>query len=318
MTIMAGAITSTGIHREHGLYLAATCPTNPSDLRRTCHGIGRIATISLYDELALYPKPGLVSLVDNGSHDDMTAATFLRSLFSLRHYFVAMAQAGLHHLPFHQLKALGIEAEKRMLRATGGINTHRGAIFAVGMLCAAAGLCHARSIPMSAAAIRLMLADEWGADLARHAQQLDSHSHGAQVARLHAASGAREEAALAMPSVFEVALPALEATLARTGCWERARIDALFSLMANISDTNVYYRGGDAGAQAVRTSAREFLERGGTIAGDWKEHAIACHRRFVDERLSPGGAADLLGAACFVFRVVTLSGPGVSRVAGKT
>ena len=272
--------------------------------RAFCAAIGRIATVSLYDELSLYPKPGLVSLVDNGSHDDMTAETFLRSLFSLRHYFVRMTEAGMRQQPFLTLKQLGIAAETRMMMATGGVNTHRGAIFAVGLLCAAAGVCRTQKTLISASSVRAALASEWGTELLRHAQDINGSSHGIQVANRYAASGAREEAALGMPAVFDLALPMLEATLAKTECWERARIDALFALMAIVSDTNVYYRGGVEGAQMVKTCARDFLARGGTGSADWKEYAICCHRRFSERKLSPGGAADLLGATCFVFRVV--------------
>lgn len=272
--------------------------------RNFCVEVGRIAVASLHDELVLYPKPGLVSLVDNGSHEDMNAETFFRSLFSLRHYFIRMTEAGLHDAPFHALKALGMEAEARMLRATGGINTHRGAIFALGMLCAAVGRCYGKGVSPSPPAIRQALIGGWGTDLVAHTRHGDAGSHGLQVAKRHAVTGAREEAALGMPSVFEVALPRLQVTMATTGCWERARIEALFALMANVSDTNVYYRGGEAGAQIVKLCASDFLARGGTAAADWKAYAGACHRYFMEKRLSPGGAADLLGASCFVYKAV--------------
>src|SRR6478736_3489767 len=100
--------------------------------------IGRAAIRALHTELLLYPKPGLVSAIDNGAHDDMDAGTFLRSIFALRHYFKAIASAGAAGSPFPILQHLGIEAEQRMLRATGGVNTHRGGIFCMGLLAAAA------------------------------------------------------------------------------------------------------------------------------------------------------------------------------------
>jgi len=107
--------------------------------RLTPAAIGRAATLALHDELALTPKPGLVTLVDNGSHDDMDAHTFMRSLFALRRYFVQIAEAGHEGAAFPELERCGIAAEARMLAATKGINTHRGAIFMLGLLCAAAG-----------------------------------------------------------------------------------------------------------------------------------------------------------------------------------
>jgi triphosphoribosyl-dephospho-CoA synthase len=80
-----------------------------------CRQLARLALRSLYQELTLYPKPGLVSLIDNGSHDDMDASTFMRSLFSLRHYFLQIAAAGMNGAAFEELKQLGIAAETRML-----------------------------------------------------------------------------------------------------------------------------------------------------------------------------------------------------------
>src|SRR5437870_9238230 len=80
--------------------------------------IGRAATLALYDELALSPKPGLVTLTDSGSHADMDAHTFMRSLFALRSYFVRIAALGAEGAPFEALQQCGIEAEARMLAAT--------------------------------------------------------------------------------------------------------------------------------------------------------------------------------------------------------
>lgn len=265
-----------------------------------CQHIARLAVRSLYAELALYPKPGLVSLVDNGSHEDMTAATFVRSMFALRRYFLHITHAGMAGASFEELKHLGIVAEARMLRATAGINTHRGAIFCLGMLCAAIGRCHALGVPLAPAAIRDTLVAHWGLALGAHGCDAGARSNGTRARLRYAASGAREEGARGFPSVFDVGLPALRRTLARGGGMRRARVDALFALMASISDTNVYHRGGIAGALTVRRQARAFVARGGTAAPDWEARALACHRDFVAARLSPGGAADLLGGACLL------------------
>jgi triphosphoribosyl-dephospho-CoA synthase len=271
-------------------------------VRHDCAAIALAAVRSLYDELSLYPKPGLVSLIDNGSHRDMDAGTFMRSLFSLRRYFFHIAAAGADGAPFDEIKQLGIAAERRMLAATGGVNTHRGAIFSIGMLCAAAGRCKALGLPSTPATVRATLLREWGAALAEHADASGA-SHGLVMAARHGAGGAREEAALGLPSVFGVALPALQQAHAQTGCWNRARIQALFALMAHVGDTNVYYRGGAAGAALVRGLAQRFIDRGGVSRDDWLRYATACHRIFSRRRLSPGGAADLLAAACLLHRL---------------
>lgn len=268
--------------------------------RKFCAELARMAVRCLYIELTLYPKPGLVSTIDNGSHQDMTAATFFRSLFALRHYFVRIAQAGINGERFSTLKQLGIEAEQEMLIATAGINTHRGAIFAMGLVCASIARCRALQRRPDAVNIRAVMLREWGAALMDHAKATTVNSHGWQVAALHAASGAREEGALGFPSVFTIALPALQEALDAGRTAEESRIDALFSLMAHVSDTNVYYRGGEAGAQTVKHLARQFIAAGGTSNKDWRVRALACHHIFIEQRLSPGGAADLLAVACLL------------------
>jgi triphosphoribosyl-dephospho-CoA synthase len=265
--------------------------------------VARHAVRSLYQELALYPKPGLVSLVDTGSHEDMDASTFVRSLFSLRRYFLDIALAGAQGAEFPVLRGLGIEAERRMLVATGGINTHRGAIFSLGMLCAAAGRAGAHG--WAPDSLRATLVDCWGAALSRH--RGTAASNGALVRACHAAPGAREQAAAGFPAIFELALPTLRRTLASGRGLRCARIDTLFTLMAELSDTNVYHRGGAEGARIVRDTSLRFLEGGGTASFNWEEDAVAAHRLFIEHRLSPGGAADLLAATCFVHSLESAS-----------
>ncbi|MDL2357220.1 MAG: triphosphoribosyl-dephospho-CoA synthase MdcB [Pseudomonadota bacterium] len=273
--------------------------------RHFCSETARIAVGCLHTELILYPKPGLVSLVDNGSHTDMNAATFMRSMFALRHYFARICRAGIDDAPFAVLRQLGIEAEARMLRATGGVNTHRGAIFSLGLLCAAIGRARAQDIALSADALRAIMLIRWGDALARHTSADGAQSHGLLVAGLHAAGGAREEGALGLPSVFEVGLPAMRRTLAAGRSMQLARIDALFALMAHVSDTNVLYRGGAEGALTVRRQAANFRAMGGTAHPRWRAYALECHRVLVARKLSPGGAADLLAATCLVHAAVS-------------
>jgi triphosphoribosyl-dephospho-CoA synthase len=275
----------------------------PRELRHFCSETARIAVGCLHTELVLYPKPGLVSLVDNGSHTDMTAATFMRSMFALRHYFARICRAGIDDAPFAVLKQLGIDAETRMLRATGGINTHRGAIFSLGMLCATIGRVRAQGMAFTGDALRSVMLIRWGEELAGHTRPEGARSHGLLVAGLHAASGAREEGALGLPSVFEVGLPAMRRALSAGRSMYHARIDALFALMAHVSDTNVYYRGGEEGASTVKRRALAFIDMGSTAHPDWRTTALECHRSLVAQKLSPGGAADLLAATCLVHAI---------------
>jgi len=269
--------------------------------------LGRAAIAALYDELALEPKPGLVSFADTGSHDDMDASTFLRSLFALRHFFVRVAGQGAHSDDFAPLESLGIAAEVRMLHATGGVNTHRGAIFTLGLLCAAAGAAHGAGLACTATTLRGMLLARWGGALAARATRA-LETHGARAAREHGLRSAGEEAAQGLPTLFDRVLPALR-DARRAGAGDRgARLHALFTAMAEADDTNLVHRGGLQGLRDARVLARAFLAEGGGLTADAPARAARVHAAFVERRLSPGGAADLLAAACWVERVERLAG----------
>jgi triphosphoribosyl-dephospho-CoA synthase len=266
--------------------------------------VARLALRSLHSELTLFPKPGLVSLVDSGSHADMDANTFMRSLFSLRHYFRAITRAGAEDQGFATLRQLGLVAEQRMLAATAGINTHRGAIFALGLLCAALGRMQAGGMRLCAVSLRDCLRQRWGQDLALHQQQIQmavqAGSHGATVWQRYATGGARQQAADGLPLVFELALPHLRQRLQQGCSWQGASVETLFALMAQISDSNVLYRAGWPGMHLMRQQAQAFLQQGGALDPAWPQRALACHRLFVAQGISPGGAADMLAATCLL------------------
>jgi triphosphoribosyl-dephospho-CoA synthase len=269
----------------------------------------RHAVRALYAELVLEPKPGLVSLRDSGSHSDMDASHFLRSLFALRHYFAQMAQAGAEGAPFAQLQALGLQAEARMLAATGGINTHRGAVFCLGLLCASAGWRSAHGLPLTPHGLQASLCQQWGDALhtrAAHARRQPARSNGQRAARAHGLCSAGDAAARGFPVLFEVTVPARLAAQARGWPDRSARAQALFATMAVLDDTNLVHRGGITGLHDARRAAQAFLDAGGAGTADWRDRARAIHHGFVARRLSPGGSADLLGAACWVAEVCAM------------
>lgn len=260
-------------------------PLLPQAVRRAC-------VRALWYELVTFPKPGLVSLEDNGSHADMDAGHFWRSTLALRGYFAEIARAGAEGAEFASLRALGIEAERRMLRATGGVNTHRGAIFNLGLLAAATGWRASQDAP--AASLGAIVRQAWGPALAQHRR--DPGSHGARVARVHGAGGALLEAQSGFASVYGVALPAYREALARTGSASCARVQAFFALLASADDSNLLHRGGVEGLRFAQAGAREFLQQGGVHRAGWWGRAHALHKAFVARNLSPGGSADLLAA----------------------
>jgi len=280
----------------------------PASAAEASRRIGRAAVVALYEELALEPKPGLVSFSDSGSHDDMDAGTFMRSLLSLRHAFPRIAVLGAGDADFALLEREGVAAEARMFTATAGINTHRGAIFTLGLLCAGAGLLSARGARVDPLSLRRAVVDRWGEELARRVRRAAA-SHGAVAARSFGLRGVGTEAADGFPVLFETTLPALRAAAGLGATDRQARVDALFHTMSVLDDTNLAHRGGLAGLRFAQRAARDYLRAGGVLRADGIEHARQVHREFVARRLSPGGAADLLAAACWAQRVCDLRAP---------
>jgi triphosphoribosyl-dephospho-CoA synthase len=261
--------------------------------------IGGAALAALREELRTAPKPGLVGPGDPGAHADMDERTFAASLRALRSFFPAAARGGLADVPFSALRELGVAAERRMLAATGGVNTHRGAIFPLGLLAAAAGRLAAGGARPEPGALRETVHGSYGAAIRRELPRVAA-SHGTAVWRRHGVGGARAEAAAGFPHLFDVALPALVSALDRGADRRAAAVGCLMSAVAVLPDTNLLHRAGPRGLAFARSSARAFLAAGGVHRPGWEEEARAIHRAFVARRLSPGGSADLLAAALFV------------------
>lgn len=258
-------------------------------------GIARAAACALRLELETYPKPGLVSHVDPGSHSDMDAGTFRASTQAITPFFRGLAIAGADGAPMPVLRRIGLDAEAAMRAATGGVNTHRGAIFGLGLLCAAAG-----ALPRPAAgALGGLVRARYGAAILAGPVLL--HAPGARARRRHGVGGAPAEAAAGFPSLYRIGLPALHrARQARPGDEEAARVEACLALIAHVEDTNLLHRGGQDGFVFAREQAARFVAAGGVTQPDWRARAKALHSAFVARNLSPGGAADLLAMTLFV------------------
>ena len=258
--------------------------------------IERAARRSLWAELSLYPKPGLVSPVDNGSHTDMTMNTLMRSIHSMRYLFGQLAELGAAGADFSTLQRVGIEAERRMTEATNGINTHRGAVFTMGLLAAAIGVTGPKpTLDLLVQTIR----EQWGDDILA-STPVTPTSHGAIAVSRHNARGARFEAAHGFPTLMTTVLPHLLEVEEKGADQESAMVQCLFAAMATLDDTNILHRGGLEGLAYVKSTAQAFLDRGGVFKSGWRDEVICLHQTFIRLNLSPGGAADMLAAALFV------------------
>ena len=273
-------------------------PKSLAGVRPYAGEIAAHAVDCLLLELETYPKPGLVSHIDAGSHTDMDAGTLRRGATALEPYLCALTEAGAQDCGMGRLRVIGIEAEAAMLEATGGVNTHRGAIFGLGLLCAAAGARWSGTVEATAR-LGSVVARRWGTEILSGPVTL--RSHGLEARRRYGAGGARREAAEGFPSVYDIGLPALKmaAHMAPADA-EAVRVHACFSLIAAVEDTNLLHRGGATGLCFAQSAAQSFLDRGGVSQRDWRVRARTVHEAFVHRGLSPGGSADLLAMSLFV------------------
>lgn len=276
----------------------------------TAEELALLAAASLKDEANLFPKPGLVNWRSSGSHTDMTIEMMHASVDAISSSFKAMADAAkkvdrnnpesLSALRM-TVGAIGRAAEVAMLKATGGVNTHRGAIYAQGLLTVAAGLAEERS---ALAAERVAALAGRIASIPDPGFEAPATSHGLVVRKRLGLPGAREEAQSGFEHVRLFALPALLKSR-KAGLSEAAsQINALLALMATLPDTCIAHRGGLAGLQAVQSGAKQVLDLGGVGLSEGSAAYEALCRQMEEQKLSPGGSADLLAATLFLDRLL--------------
>jgi triphosphoribosyl-dephospho-CoA synthase len=264
-----------------------------------------LAIAALTAELACYPKPGLVSFQDCGSHADMDAATFIASIDSLRGYFADMAYAGCRAADFEALNRIGRAAERKMLVATNGVNTHRGAVFSLGLLAAAVGYTVRGHLRLSVEQVCRQVGRLWGAEMLATSHQCRG-TNGADVRRRYGVPGAREHAASGFPTLRRHSIPALrrakDAGLNRN--W--SGVHAFLTSLSVLDDTNLLHRGGAEALAHAQQRANEVLLLGGAITTEGRDAARMLHDEFVAAWLSPGGSADMLALCYFLTDIETI------------
>ena len=273
----------------------------PSVVRHSwAWAIASHAVASLIDEVRLTPKPGLVDARGSGSHNDVSLEMFERSAEVLRPYFALMALAGAAHpmgvLLREKLGAIGRCAEKAMLVVTDGVNTHRGAIWTLGLLCAAAASPKRSAKELCARAGQLAsLPDRFSSERQTHGQLLE---------RLYGVRGVRGEAQDGFPHVWRDGLSMLQERRRLGIPGQSARLDALLAIMSKLEDTCLLHRGGTAALEAARSGASTVLGRGGSESAEGVKALRELDSKLLELWVSPGGSADLLAATLFVDRLL--------------
>ncbi|MDC7785063.1 triphosphoribosyl-dephospho-CoA synthase CitG [Rhodoplanes sp. TEM] len=265
---------------------------------------------ALLREVMLTPKPGLVDRRNTGSHRDMDVATFEASAAALRPGFAGFVTlgAGIAPLPPEAVlecaRPVGLACERAMLAATGGVNTHKGSIFAFGLLLTAVGRLWAAGLPVDADAVCDEVARIAAGLVARELRRPgEPRTAGERLFRRHGLTGARGEAESGFATVRYRALPVLERALAEGRDTDTALAAAFLHLLAHNADTNLAARGGIGGLGFARAAAVRLLQAGGVDAADYAARLCALDDAFIARNLSPGGSADLLAVAWTLHRL---------------
>lgn len=281
------------------------------------------AALSLLDEVYAAPKPGLVDRIDSGAHADMKFEDFILSTAAITPFLREMAVTAYQScftLPaspeaaretdaalFSRLRELGKHAEREMYAATGGVNTHKGAIFTLGLLTAGAGLLYAKNGKLSAEAIldevQHLVGDTLKLELAELRAGEAGSAHGEAVLHRDGAGGVRSAAAKGFPVLRNVALPLLRQYEAEGQATEASALNVLLHLILHVSDTNVLYRGGKDALLTLRADCRNILAHGGAFTPKGTALLSELKETCKQRNVSPGGAADLLSAALFLLRI---------------
>lgn len=258
---------------------------------------------ALMAEVDTTPKPGLVDRCDNGAHQDMDYYTFTASTEAIVPFMDKMFLLGYSwssndlSMLFHMLRQIGKEAENAMFAATGGVNTHKGMIFSMGAVSAAAGLFYRHHGTFHPEEILLLTGqlchDVIEADFKR-IDRRNPRTHGELLYLRYGAKGIRGEVQQGFPSIRTASLPALRAQRAKCADDNEAYLNTLLALMATVDDTNVLIRTSTLMQNVVKTSARQILEMGGASSTRGMEALRQLNTKFIQLNISPGGCADLL------------------------
>ena len=261
--------------------------------------IAKQAARALLYEVTTTPKPGLVDRRNTGSHKDMDSFTFMSSTAALFPYFEECARRGIEDAKnglspkesFSAIRPLGKQAENHMLAATKGVNTHKGAIFSVGLACAALGRLDYEDRKNPAKVLEECAKMTEGLTQSDYAKIKEPQTAGQKFYKDYGVLGVRGQAEAGFPAVLNAGLPILEKGIELGLDNDRIGAAALLAMLCADDDTNMIARGGRE--EQIRTS-RQVKELLKDNPFPDKETLMDLDDQFMQKNLSPGGSADLL------------------------
>ena len=270
-----------------------------------CEYVASRGFFALNQEVSTTPKPGLVDRNNRGAHTDMGIKHFFASANALRPFLCRFAEEGFltrdlsPEETFRRIRSIGMEAEAAMLKATHGVNTHKGAIFSMGLLCAAAGRLSPENWQAEAllAECAAMAKGLVATDLAGITDE-NAKTAGEKLYAAYGITGVRGQAEAGFPAVRDVGLPILQKALAQGLSVNDAGAVTLLHLLAATDDTNLIHRSDRATQLQIKQQIADLLATEPFPSMDTIE---ALDREFIQKNLSPGGSADLLAITYFLY-----------------
>jgi len=260
-----------------------------------------LAYQAMLQEVNLTPKPGLVDRMSNGAHRDMNLQHFYQSAEAISPYFKTFIQAGINHAQqpetqiLRLIRPIGLACEQAMFAATNNINTHKGSIFSLGLLCVAIGRSLANQQTISIQHLCQHVAHFCQGMTERELQQQNAQlTAGQRLFIQHGLTGARGEAESGFNTVLTVSLPIYQTLRQQNISPELALHQALLYLLAYNDDTNVVSRGGLEGLNWLKNHAQQLITAGGIFQKRSLQLIEIFDQHCIEKNLSPGGSADLL------------------------
>lgn len=252
-----------------------------------------MAADALDAELTLTPKPGLVDRHDRGAHRDMDYYLMKRSIDTLRPWLAGIAVAAFDGADKDEIRQLGLQAEQAMLTSTRGINTHRGALFSMGMMLIAACRLAASGVNITTENLKNAIISE----AAGHKQP--TGTHGAQARIKYSRGGAIENATSGYSQLFSSWLPYYRGI---DGSSElNMQLRALLKIMSELDDSNILYRSGEDVADYVKKRSADILKY--VNDPELRGAMQVLNGEFTSRNISPGGAADMFALTIFADRI---------------
>jgi triphosphoribosyl-dephospho-CoA synthase len=259
-----------------------------------CWQLAQMVETALLEEVSLTPKPGLVDRHSNGAHEDMNHALFVRSAKTLTPYFFEMAQAAWNQPVDQSLRIaiakIGREAEKAMYQATNQVNTHKGAIWALGLTISVAASQISQTAQLDVTTLFAEIARLTAYSDTSYAKK--DATHGQNVKQKFGVLGAYGEALAGYPHV-QLALKEVEKH--QSEAKEQRYLHMLLTIIGSLDDTCILYRSDEPTLKVVQTLAKKANQ---SVLPNkiFEQLSDFCTQQHV----SPGGSADLLAVSIFV------------------